>query len=204
MNRRTLLLMGGATLVSGCGARIIAPSEPTWPSVDEITTKLIHDPNFDPINPDYGPYQVSFTDTEYGSAVGDMLVSTTRRILLFRNTENTAILYPVGVGTVAQQWTGTEIVTRKAVNPRWTPTPAMIARDPDTYGRYRNGVPGGAENNPLGVRALYLGSTYYRIHGTNNPARIGRFVSNGCINMHNNHVIYLYEQVAVGAKVIVV
>lgn len=148
MNRRLILTMFGAMALSSCGRRIIAPPEPILPSVDEVTNSLLVDANFDPINPDYGPYQVSFTDTEYGSSVGDVLVSTARRILLFRNSENTAILYPVGVGTIAQQWTGTEIVTRKAINPRWTPTPAMIARDPDTYGRYRNGVPGGAENNP--------------------------------------------------------
>lgn len=204
MQRRLLLAALGATALTACGRQFVEPSPPPLPTLDEITRNINTDLNFDPINPDLGPYLISFTDDQYGSSVGDMLVSTTRRILVFRNTANTGIVYPVGVGTVAQQWTGTEIVTRKAVNPRWTPTPAMIARDPDSYAQYRNGVPGGAENNPLGVRAIYLGDTYYRIHGTNNPARIGRFVSNGCINMHNNHVIYLYEQVEVGAKVIVV
>jgi lipoprotein-anchoring transpeptidase ErfK/SrfK len=89
------------------------------------------------------------------------------------------------------------IVTRKAVNPTWTPTASMRERNPALPAQVRGGVP----ENPLGVRALYLGSTLFRIHGTNEPQSIGRNASSGCIRMHNEHVIHLYDRVPVGSVV---
>ncbi|MEM8626343.1 MAG: L,D-transpeptidase, partial [Pseudomonadota bacterium] len=95
------------------------------------------------------------------------------------------------------RWDGVLRVTRKAKNPSWTPTPRMRRENP----RLPRFVPGGHPRNPMGVRALYLGSTLYRIHGTDAPWTIGQNVSKGCIRMHNDHVKELYSRVRVGARV---
>jgi lipoprotein-anchoring transpeptidase ErfK/SrfK len=101
---------------------------------------------------------------------------------------------------------GEAIIARKAEWPRWTPTKDMIAREPERYGPYRNGMPGG-EGNPLGPRALYLykdgRDTLYRLHGTLEPRTIGSMVSSGCIRLLNQDIIDLYDRVPVGTKVIV-
>ncbi|MEZ5854089.1 MAG: L,D-transpeptidase [Hyphomicrobiaceae bacterium] len=100
--------------------------------------------------------------------------------------------YKIAVGVPDEQWVGREIVTNKRENPRW------IEPDDDGEGEV---IEGGEPHNPLGKRALYLGRTLWRIHGTSKPRSIGRAVSNGCIRMHNDDVIELYEQVAVGTEV---
>ncbi len=117
-----------------------------------------------------------------------------------------AIRYAVGIGRAGLYHAGEFTVGRKAEWPRWTPTPAMIRRDPAAYAQFADGVPGGI-NNPLGARALYLydeqgRDTYLRIHGTNAPQTIGRAVSNGCARLVNEHVIDLYDRVPVGTRVV--
>lgn len=126
--------------------------------------------------------------------------------LYFMLHEGLAIRYGVGVGRSGLYEAGTFNVARKAEWPWWRPTNAMIRRNPERYARFRNGVPGGP-NNPLGARALYLHDesgqdTYLRIHGTNEPSTIGTAVSNGCARLVNEHVIDLYDRVAIGAKVV--
>ena len=110
------------------------------------------------------------------------------------------ISYPIAVPREQSRWQGvTSVSRRSAINPSWTPTPTMIAENP----RLPRWVPGGHPMNPLGVRALYLGSSTYRIHGTDAPWTIGTAVSKGCIRMYNQDVLDLYPRVDVGTKVTV-
>ena len=109
-----------------------------------------------------------------------------------------AIRYGIGVGRDGFTWSGVQSVTKKAEWPDWTPPPEMIARQP-YLPRHMAGGPG----NPLGARAMYLGGTVYRIHGTNAPGTIGTHVSSGCIRLTNEDVTDLYSRVNVGTKVIV-
>jgi lipoprotein-anchoring transpeptidase ErfK/SrfK len=109
-----------------------------------------------------------------------------------------AIRYGIGVGRDGFKWSGTEAVTRKAEWPDWTPPREMITRQP-----YLPRWMAGGEGNPLGARAIYLGDTMYRIHGTNMPETIGHDVSSGCIRLLNEDVIDLYSRVNVGTKIVV-
>jgi hypothetical protein len=110
-----------------------------------------------------------------------------------------AVRYGIGVGRDGFTWSGTQTITKKAQWPDWTPPPEMIARQP-YLPRHMAGGPG----NPLGARAMYLGGSVYRIHGTNAPETIGTHVSSGCLRLVNEDVIDLYSRVNVGTKVIVV
>jgi lipoprotein-anchoring transpeptidase ErfK/SrfK len=109
-----------------------------------------------------------------------------------------ALRYGIGVGRDGFQWQGLLNISRKAEWPDWTPPPEMIARQP-YLPRFMAGGPG----NPLGARAMYLGTTVYRIHGTNRPDTIGTKVSSGCFRLVNADVADLYDRVPVGTKVIV-
>lgn len=129
---------------------------------------------------------------------GTIVVSTAERRLYFVMPNGEALRYGVGVGRPGFTWSGVKTVTAKKEWPSWTPPAAMIARRPDLP-RY---MAGGVEN-PLGARAMYIGSTEYRIHGSNEPDTIGQAVSSGCIRMTNEDVTDLYERVKVGAKVVV-
>lgn len=129
---------------------------------------------------------------------GTLIIDTTQRYLYLVEKEGTARRYGVGVGRPGFEWAGTHKVTRKAEWPDWRPPAAMRKRQPELPAF----MPGGP-NNPLGARALYLGSTLYRIHGSNEPWTIGSAVSSGCIRMRNEDVMDLYNRVPVGAKVIV-
>jgi len=130
---------------------------------------------------------------------GDIVVSFGDRRLYFVTGPGQATSYPIAIPREQSRWAGTTSVTQKRVNPSWTPTPAMIAENP----RLPRWVPGGHPMNPLGNRALYLGSSTYRIHGTDAPWTIGSAVSKGCIRMYNDDVADLYPRVNVGAKVLV-
>ncbi len=132
-------------------------------------------------------------------APGQVVVSFTDRRLYFVTRPGEAFSYPIAVPREQSRWAGVTRVTQKRENPSWTPTPTMIAENP----RLPRWVPGGHPMNPLGVRALYLGSSAYRIHGTDAPWTIGSAVSKGCIRMYNQDVIDLYPRVRVGAKVVV-
>ncbi|MCC7347207.1 MAG: L,D-transpeptidase [Variibacter sp.] len=146
------------------------------------------------------PYQfrrqpVAFRTIE---APGTIVVDTSDRFLYLVQPGGRALRYGIGVGRDGFTWAGILRVTRKAEWPDWTPPPEMIARQP-YLPRWMAGGPG----NPLGARAMYLGQTVYRIHGTNAPNTIGKAVSSGCFRLVNSEIEDLYERVTVGAKVIV-
>ncbi len=130
---------------------------------------------------------------------GQVVVSFSDRRLYLVTKPGQAITYPVAVPTGEARWQGTTFISDKRINPAWTPTPEMIAKNP----RLPRWVPGGHPLNPLGVRAMYLGSSAYRIHGTDAPWTIGQAVSHGCIRMLNEDVLDLYPRVPVGARVTV-
>jgi lipoprotein-anchoring transpeptidase ErfK/SrfK len=135
-------------------------------------------------------------------APGSILVNTAERKLYFVLPGGLAEMYPIGVGKEGFQWRGSDRISRKAVWPDWRPPDAMIRREA-SKGRFIPAFMPGGPKNPLGARALYIGSTQFRIHGTTQPWSIGRAVSSGCIRMLNEHVIDLYEQVEAGAQVVV-
>ena len=129
---------------------------------------------------------------------GTIIISTKDRHLYLIQGGGRALRYGIGVGREGFQWQGLLNITKKAEWPDWTPPPEMIARQP-YLPRFMAGGPG----NPLGARAMYLGTTVYRIHGTNRPDTIGTAVSSGCFRLVNADVSDLYERVPVGTKVIV-
>jgi lipoprotein-anchoring transpeptidase ErfK/SrfK len=129
---------------------------------------------------------------------GTIVVDTVTRYLYLIQGNNRAIRYGIGVGREGFQWQGLLHISRKAEWPDWIPPPEMIRRQP-YLPRFMAGGPG----NPMGARALYLGSTVYRIHGTNQPRTIGSAVSSGCFRLVNADVTDLYDRVPVGTKVVV-
>ena len=147
------------------------------------------------IDPRFLPTEVDYATRE---APGTIVVDTSSRHLYLVQPGGKARRYGVGVGRPGFQWAGIHHVTRKAEWPDWTPPPAMLKRKPDLP-RHMDGGP----DNPLGARALYLGSTEYRIHGSNEPWTIGQAVSSGCIRMRNEDVTDLYGRVPTGTKVVV-
>ena len=137
---------------------------------------------------------------------GTIVVDTTARYLYLVREGGRAIRYGIGVGKEGLAWSGRARVGRKAAWPRWTPTPAMIRREPERNAKWAGGMEGGLDN-PLGARALYLYDngvdTMYRIHGTTEPWSIGQSVSSGCIRMFNQDIIDLHSRVPVGSPVVV-
>lgn len=133
---------------------------------------------------------------------GSILIRTGERRLYFILPEGKAIAYHVGVGREGFTWSGTNTVTRKAEWPDWRPPEEMIARERREGRQIPAHMPGGPDN-PLGARAIYIGDTLYRIHGTNQPWSIGEAVSSGCIRMINAEVIDLFARVRLGAAVVV-
>ncbi len=129
---------------------------------------------------------------------GTIVIRTSERRLYFVTGEGRAIRYAIGVGRDGFRWSGVHRVSAKREWPAWTPPAQMLRRRPDLPRHMRGGV-----ENPLGARAIYLGSTLYRIHGSNEPETIGQAVSSGCFRMTNDDVVDLYDRVAVGATVIV-
>lgn len=132
-------------------------------------------------------------------APGQVIVSFGDRKLYWVNARGQAISYPIAVPRTQSRWSGVTSVSSKRVNPGWTPTAEMRRENPKLPAY----VPGGHPQNPLGVRALYLGSSMYRIHGTDAPWTIGTAASKGCIRMYNEDVLDLYPRVPVGTKVTV-
>lgn len=131
-------------------------------------------------------------------APGTIIVHTSERFLYVIQPGGRALRYGIGVGRDGFQWQGLQKITKKQEWPDWTPPPEMIERQP-YLPRFMAGGPG----NPMGARALYLGATVYRIHGTNQPQTIGSAVSSGCFRLVNPDVIDLYDRIPVGTKVIV-
>jgi lipoprotein-anchoring transpeptidase ErfK/SrfK len=152
---------------------------------------------FDPM---YLPQVVSY---ESEHKAGTIIIDTNNRFLYLVMGDGKARRYGVGVGKPGFEWAGAHKITRKAEWPSWTPPKEMVAREA-AKGHYLPAFMEGGPENPLGSRAMYLGSTLYRIHGTNAPWTIGYAVSSGCIRMRNEDVVDLYERVNVGTKVIVI
>ena len=138
---------------------------------------------------------VAFHTTE---APGTIIIDTGNTTLYYVLGNGRAVRYGVGVGREGFTWSGVQTVSRKAEWPDWHPPAEMIARQP-YLPRFMAGGPG----NPLGARAMYLGTSQYRIHGTNDPSTIGKFVSSGCIRLTNEDVIDLFNRIDVGTKVVV-
>jgi len=131
-------------------------------------------------------------------APGTVVIDTGNTYLYYVIGQGRAVRYGVGVGREGFTWSGVQSISKKAEWPDWTPPPEMIARQP-YLPRFVAGGPG----NPLGARAMYLGSSIYRIHGTNDPSTIGKFVSSGCIRLTNEDVADLFSRVTIGTKVVV-
>jgi lipoprotein-anchoring transpeptidase ErfK/SrfK len=143
---------------------------------------------------------IDWSETKY--TPGSVIVRTSERALYYVLGDGEAIRYSVGVGKEGMQWSGVNKVSRKQEWPSWTPPKVMIEREA-AKGHYIPDFMEGGPGNPLGARAMYLGGTMFRIHGTNNEASIGGAVSSGCIRMMNADVIDLYERVKIGATVYV-
>jgi lipoprotein-anchoring transpeptidase ErfK/SrfK len=146
---------------------------------------------------DGGSREVISFSTKY--TPGQIIVSFGDRKLYWVHRKGEAISYPIAVPREQSRWAGVTSVSHKAVNPSWTPTPTMLRENP----RLPRWVPGGHPMNPMGVRALYLGASAYRIHGTDAPWTIGTAASKGCIRMYNEDVLDLYPRVPTGTKVTV-
>ena len=136
-------------------------------------------------------------DSKY--APGTIVINTTERRLYLVQGGGSALRWGIGVGRAGFQWKGTHKITAKKENPDWTPPPEMIARQKDVPRHMKGGDP----DNPLGTHAMYLGSTLYRIHGSNDPDSVGEAESSGCFRMRNEDIADLYNRVPVGTTVIV-
>jgi lipoprotein-anchoring transpeptidase ErfK/SrfK len=188
---RTLSILAVSALafaasLSGAQAFVSFPSQ-TQSSLDSETRAVEQGPM---------PRELVRFDLDY--APGTVVVSTAQRRLYLVLPGGQAIRYAVGVGRPGFEWSGVHKVSRKAEWPDWRPPAEMLKRRPDLP-RFMEG----GEDNPLGARAMYLGSSLYRIHGSNEPNTIGQAVSSGCIRMTNEDVQDLYERVPVGATVVV-
>ncbi|WP_439873079.1 L,D-transpeptidase [Rhizobium leguminosarum] len=152
-----------------------------------------------PIEPQYLPQMVDYDTQE---KPGTIVIDTNNRFLYLVMQGGKARRYGVGVGKPGFEWAGAHKITRKTEWPDWTPPSEMISREA-AKGHYLPARMDGGAENPLGARAMYLGSTLYRIHGTNQPWTIGSNNSSGCIRLRNEDVIDLYDRVSVGTRVIV-
>jgi len=187
----------GAALAVLAGA--FANAQTAVPGQDEMN--IADQPGYQP-SPDEEQLTGAFEKQEVffrtNDAPGTVIIDTQQRFLYLVQGNNRAIRYGIGVGREGFQWSGLQRISRKQEWPDWRPPPEMIERQP-YLPRFMAGGPG----NPLGARALYLGQTVYRIHGTNQPQTIGHAVSSGCFRLVNEDVIDLYDRVPVGTKVII-
>jgi lipoprotein-anchoring transpeptidase ErfK/SrfK len=179
------------------GGRAVAPPRPPGAVMargEPVEQIEVADPR--QIDPKYFKQVVEYRGSE---PPGTIVIDTPNRYLFLVQENGRAVRYGIGVGKPGFTWAGEKKVSAKKEWPDWTPPPEMLQRRPDLP----HFMAGGPEN-PLGARALYLGSTLYRIHGSNEPWTIGQAVSSGCIRMRNEDVIDLYEKVKVGTKVVVI
>ena len=147
-------------------------------------------------------YRRQIVRYETNEKPGTIIVDTKAKHLYFVLDNGKAVRYGIGVGREGFTWTGKNRITRKAEWPGWTPPASMRARE-KAKGRILPAYMPGGPNNPLGARAMYIGTTLYRIHGTNQPWTIGQAMSSGCIRMANDDVKHLYSRVKVGTRVVV-
>jgi len=214
ISRRSFGAMSIGALASGCTRRI--PNSDPEPV--EVIPSIAFSEGYGPIT-DAG-YNLPAIPSVYTQGInrrmtgryigegtpGTIDVDPYAKFLYFINDDYTAIRYPVGVGRAGLALTGSATIKLKKKWPSWTPTQNMIRREPDVYGPFSRGIPGGIRS-PLGARALYLyrgnRDTYYRIHGTNDLSSIGNSGSAGCIRMFNHDIIDLYDRVQVPMKVLI-
>ena len=163
---------------------------PSYPQGQEAV-----EPSQRSFHPRYNKQVVEYHGSE---GAGTVVIDTPNKYLYLVQGDGKAMRYGVGVGRPGFTWSGTKTITAKKEWPAWTPPPEMLARRPDLP-RHMEGGP----ENPLRARAMYLGSSLYRIHGSNEPWTIGTNVSSGCIRMRNEDVIDLYGRVGVGTRVVV-
>jgi lipoprotein-anchoring transpeptidase ErfK/SrfK len=173
-----------------------APYPPMDPQQSMRPQYEASDPAQRPFDPKYEKQLVAYHGKE---GAGTIVVDTPNKFLFLVQGDGKALRYGIGVGRPGFTWSGVKTISAKKEWPAWTPPPEMLARRPDLP-RHMEGGP----QNPLGARAMYLGSSLYRIHGSNEPWTIGTNVSSGCIRMRNEDVIDLYGRVGVGARVIVI
>jgi lipoprotein-anchoring transpeptidase ErfK/SrfK len=151
---------------------------------------------------DHSPIARKYVSFSTTYDVGTIVINTRQRRLYHVTQPGRALAYGIGVGKKGFTWSGSNRITRKAEWPGWTPPSAMRAREA-RKGRILPVYMPGGPNNPLGARAMYIGSTMFRIHGTNQPWTIGKAMSSGCIRMANDDVRHLYDNADIGTKVIV-
>ena len=179
------------------GGRAVAPPRPQSDVLargEPIEQAVAVDPRA--IDPKFQKQVVHYSGSE---PPGTIVIDTPQRFLFLVQDNGTAVRYGIGVGKPGFTWAGEKKVSAKKEWPDWTPPPEMLQRRPDLP----HFMAGGPEN-PLGARAMYLGTSLYRIHGSNEPWTIGQAVSSGCIRMRNEDVIDLYDRVKVGTKVVVI
>jgi lipoprotein-anchoring transpeptidase ErfK/SrfK len=198
---KTGVLLAGATLWIGSAAAAPLPLLPvSAPAGAPFVGSAIDQPLVDETDPtELAPnLRRQVVDYSANLAPGTVVIDTAHTYLYYVLGNGKAIRYGIGVGREGFTWSGVEQVTRKAEWPDWTPPAEMIVRQP-----YLARFTAGGEGNPLGARAIHLGNTEYRIHGTNMPETIGQNVSSGCIRLLNADVIDLYSRVIIGTKIIV-
>ena len=194
--RHSLVALLGAAML--CAVSVSVPAQPVfqYPETMKDVDPGVDHGNSDAAVPDEYKKQRVFYRSQ--QPPGTIIIDTSERHLYLIQNETYAIRYGIGVGRDGFTWQGLLQISRKAEWPDWHPPPEMIARQP-YLPRFMAGGPG----NPLGARAMYLGNTVYRIHGTNAPETIGQAVSSGCFRLVNDDVADLYDRVNVGTHVIV-
>ncbi|MCZ8272613.1 MAG: L,D-transpeptidase [Microcystis sp. LE19-4.1E] len=213
---RRALLLATPFVLTGCATIRSSPQQAAPEPAQRLSVQLLDhygprpnerfplsDVDLSDLEPQFLRQVVEYRGSE---PPGTIIIDTSARFLFLIQENGSALRYGVGVGREGLAWRGRAYVGRKAEWPRWTPTQAMIAREPERNAKWAGGMGPGLDN-PLGARALYLYrdglDTLYRIHGTNEPWSIGTSVSSGCIRMVNQDVIDLYLRIPVGASVIV-
>jgi len=211
---RRLMVPAAMAILAGCTTTSSTPTPVAFsPQVNPAAVQAYAAPTNEPYNvdaidvadidPKYLRQVVDFPTTE---PAGTIVVDPHERFLYLVREHGKAVRYGVGVGKAGLEFTGTATVEYKKKWPRWTPTSAMVQREPARYKPWQKGMDGGSRN-PLGARALYLfkngKDTLFRIHGTTEPETIGKAVSSGCIRMVNQDIIDLYSRVPDGSKVVV-
>jgi len=170
------------------------------PPMDPQQSMLQQEEAGDPAQRRIDPkFEMQLVEYRGKEGAGTIVIDTPNKFLFLVQGDGKALRYGIGVGRPGFTWSGVKTISAKKEWPAWTPPPEMLARRPDLP-RHMEGGP----TNPLGARAMYLGSSLYRIHGSNEPWTIGTNVSSGCIRMRNEDVIDLYGRVGVGAKVVVI
>jgi lipoprotein-anchoring transpeptidase ErfK/SrfK len=185
----------GITVIAGMALVMPAKAERDLNAYSAVKTNFTVGAWSYKANPKYKRKEVEYSSSE---KPGTIIIETSKRFLYLVLSDGKALRYGIGVGRSGFTWKGAERISRKAEWPEWHPPAEMIERQPDLPESMEGGP-----NNPLGARALYLGATEYRIHGTAQPWTIGQAVSSGCIRLTNEDVIDLYARTKIGAKVIV-